>query len=126
MSFYMANGNHTPYCFDVDNVTVGTGADFDPPQAVANLKVNRREDAVQLAWSAGAALGGVREFRVYRGLNVAFGHDPERLIGVVTQPSFDDTFFTHNGDYFYCVRAVDFAGQEGNESQVIKATIGGP
>jgi hypothetical protein len=123
LSFFIDNPARAPLYFDVDNVVVRSGTKSEPPQPVPGVTAVFNGDLATLAWSAPFALAGVREYRVYRGLHAEFARDARRLVEVTTKAAATDTAFAHNGEYFYAVRAVDFAGNEGPDSGAVRVEV---
>ncbi|OGV63319.1 MAG: hypothetical protein A3K19_21920 [Lentisphaerae bacterium RIFOXYB12_FULL_65_16] len=123
LSFFVDNPSRAPVYYDVDNIVIGSGAKIEPPQSVPGVTASFNGDLATVAWSAPFALGGVREYRVYRGLHAEFACDQRHLIEVTTNAAATDTAFAHNGEYFYAVRAVDFAGNEGPDSGAVRVEV---
>ena len=65
-----------------------------------------------------------QRIRIYRGLHKSFTRDKNTLIGRTQRSFFVDNAFPHNCSYFYAVRAVDFAGQEGEDNGARIASVG--
>ncbi len=94
------------------------GADVTPPAAPANLRVTSEDDArVVLAWDAVAGAAG---YNVYRSplSGGGFAQVNSSPINTVT---LSDAGLRNATTYFYVVRAVDAAGNEGVASNEVSA-----
>jgi len=123
LSFFIDNPSRAPRHFDVDNVVIGSGTGWEPPQPVPGLSAEYDGEGANLTWAAPRSPGGVREYRLYRGLHADFARDPRHLLEVTTKPASRDAAFAHNGAYFYAVRAVDFADGEGPDSGAVRVDV---
>jgi hypothetical protein len=117
------NDARAPISFDVDNVVIGTGKGFRPPQPVQRPTAVLRAEGVHLTWTPPRSTAGIAAFRVYRGLHAAFARDRRHLLLETAYPFVDDDAFAHNGDYFYAVRAVNFAGNEGEDAGAARVRV---
>jgi len=91
----------------------------DVPSAPQNFTVRGYENKIELHWDAPATSEGseIVKYRIYRGV-----HKPENVmfyteVYACTQ-NFTDTKVVNNITYFYCVAAVNGAG-EGNNTSVL-------
>lgn len=117
------NDKRAPVSFDLDNVVIGTGRDFEPPHPVEKPTAVLRPEGVHLTWRPPRSVAGTRVFRVYRGLYAAFRRDERHLLFETANAFGDDDAFAHNGDYFYAVRAVNFAGNEGKDAGAARVRV---
>lgn len=123
LSFFVDNPSRAPLYYDIDNVVVGTGIRLEPPQPVPALSAAQNDGFVTLSWNPPEALAGLHEYRVYRGMNAEFSRDERHRLAVTTKTSVTDGAFAHGGEYFYAVRAVDFAGNEGQDSKAVRVEV---
>ena len=114
--FHRRNDNRAPIRFDLDNVVIGRGKNLGRPAAVEGVEAAVAQDAVKVSWTAPSSVGGIRKFRIYRGLYSTFPRDDRHLLAQVQRAAYEDRAFAHLGLYFYAVRAVDFAGNEGPDA----------
>ena len=103
------------------------GADQVPPGAVADLSPHLIEQDVRLQWSpvsldTAGAKEGISHYVVYRNTDPGFGADPSDSLAGVAETHYDDAGAAGlaGTDYFYIVRAVDYAGLKSENS----ATVG--
>ena len=69
-----------------------------------------------VTWQAPGSLGGLMEYRVYRGYHPDFARDERHLVGRTGKNVFSDNAFPRPVTYYYAVRAVDFAGNESQDT----------
>ncbi|MBN1676153.1 MAG: hypothetical protein JXR37_34230 [Kiritimatiellae bacterium] len=117
------NDKRAPIAFDLDNVVFGTGTALEPPQPAPTPSAVLGKEGVRLAWAPPQSAAGIAAFRVYRGLHPAFARDARHLLLEAANPFCDDNAFAHNGDYFYAVRAVNFAGNEGTDTGAVRMRV---
>jgi len=121
--FHRRNDNRAPIRFDLDNVVIGRGKNVGRPAAIEDAKAAVMEHAVRLSWTAPSSVGGIREFRIYRGLYPTFPRDERHLLAQVQRATYEDRAFAHLGVYFYAVRAVDYAGNEGPDAGAVRISF---
>ena len=103
------------------------GADQIPPDAVADLSPYLIEADIRLEWSAvtvdtAGAKEGVSHYVVYRSTDPGFAADPSDSLAAVTETQYHDAGAAGGTgtNYYYIVRAVDYAGLKSENS----ATVG--
>lgn len=101
--------------------------DTSPPSPVSGLQASfsNATGVVQLSWEAATDDGsGVVGYNIYRSTQAESGYSK-----IVSQPtarlSFSDSTVQSNTLYYYRVRAVDGAGNEGDAAQASVRTRGG-
>ena len=104
------------------DININITHDTTPPTAPTNLNATATPGAIVLNWTAATdATSGVALYKVYR--NTTSG-GPYNLTGNATAPQ--TTYFDSTGStgvqYFYVVKAVDAASNEGTASNEANAT----
>jgi fibronectin type 3 domain-containing protein len=97
------------------NTAVGTTADTSAPTAPANLRANSSTGTINLLWDAATDNVGVVRYDVYRSTVSGFVPSSANLLGQSTGTSYSD-FGMRPGTYYYVVKAVDAAGNNGAAS----------
>jgi glycosidase len=92
------------------------GVDLTPPPAPATLAATPGNGIVGLSWGAAPAASS---YNIYRSLLPGGGYE---RIGSATASAFTDTTVTNGRRYYYVVKAVDGAGNEGQPSPEATAT----
>jgi hypothetical protein len=102
------------------------GADQTPPDAVADLRPHLIDQDVQLRWSpvtvdTTGAKEGISHYVVYRSTDAGFGADPSDSLAGVAEPEYRDPGAAGlvGTDYYYIVRAVDYAGLKSEVSAIV-------
>jgi glycosidase len=90
--------------------------DLVGPAAPTSLVATAGDGVVDLAWSAPA---GASSYHVYRSPVTGGGYE---LMGTTSTTAFNDTSVRNGTRYFYVVRALDAAGNEGAPSNEAAAT----
>jgi len=105
---------------DSIKTTTTVAEDAEPPTAPANLVVSPKpysRGEVYLSWDAASDNVGVEHYNIYRN---------DALIGTSTSTSYVDVFPRNgsmDGHYIYYVTAVDYAGNEGPQSNTDETTV---
>ncbi|HET7828985.1 MAG TPA: alpha-amylase family glycosyl hydrolase, partial [Candidatus Limnocylindrales bacterium] len=97
-------------------LVANAGQDLAGPAAPASLTASAGTGQVSLDW---ASVSGAASYVVYRSVVTGGGYE---AIGAASGTHFDDTDVTNGRRYFYVVRAVDAAGNEGAASPEAAAT----
>ena len=92
------------------------GQDLVGPAAPASLEATAGSGQVDLDWSGAAGAAG---YNVYRSVVTGGGYE---LAGTTAATSFSDTAVDNGTRYFYVVRSLDAAGNEGAASNEAAAT----
>ena len=116
ISFYRGNRNRESISFDIDNLVIASGK---PKNVIKPIipTLTFANDAVSLKWNAPNSLMGIARYEVYRGLYSAFPRNKRHLVGTTEKTIFIDDAFAHDGEYYYVVRCVDFAGNESGDGE---------
>ena len=93
------------------------GQDLVPPRAATNLTAEAGNGQVVLHWNV--PTGGAASYNVYRSPVTGGGYV---LIGNTTATTYTDMTVENGREYFYVVRAVDAAGNEGPACNEAAAT----
>ncbi|HSL32936.1 MAG TPA: carbohydrate-binding module family 20 domain-containing protein, partial [Candidatus Limnocylindrales bacterium] len=97
-------------------LVANAGQDLTGPAAPASLTATAGNGSVDLGWSGAA---GAASYHVYRSVVTAGGYE---LVGTASGTTFADTTVENGTRYFYVVRGVDAAGNEGPASNEAAAT----
>ncbi|HET9435555.1 MAG TPA: alpha-amylase family glycosyl hydrolase, partial [Candidatus Limnocylindrales bacterium] len=92
------------------------GQDLAGPAAPTNLTATGGNGSVELSWNGPPGAAG---YRVYRSVVTAGGY---QAVGETATTAFTDTTVTNGTAYYYVVRALDAAGNEGAVSNEASAT----
>ncbi len=97
--------------------------DENPPHPITDLRAEVSSNSVYLKWTpVGDAGSGVASYNVYRSNRVLGVMDK---IGNTASSSYTDYQVVGGNTYTYIVRAVDFAGREGDSSNAVNADVKG-
>ncbi|MBN2089441.1 T9SS type A sorting domain-containing protein [candidate division KSB1 bacterium] len=100
---------------------MGYSVDNLVPEAPAGLVALLAGSNVQLTWEASVA-PDVNYYRVYRSTEAAFEADDKLVVGTTVSLDFVDQKL-NDGAYFYKVAGVDFSGNVGELSDVVKVSV---
>ncbi len=103
------------------SVTVGAAADTERPSVASGFSATVAGSSVLLAWSAATDNVAVTGYRIYR---APTANGPASLIATSATTSYSDQGVS-DGDYWYYVRALDAAGNEGWRTGKRGVTVGG-
>jgi hypothetical protein len=102
------------------------GADDTPPGAVQDLSATLAGQDVNLGWSAvtadtAGAKEGISHYVVYRSQDPDFGAQPSDSLARVAGTGYTDpgAAGTPGANYYYVVRAVDYAGYKSEPSDTV-------
>jgi hypothetical protein len=97
-------------------LVANAGQDLAGPAAPTSLVATAGDGSVDLSWNPVAGAAG---YRIFRSPVTAGGHV---LVGTASGTTFSDTDVENGTRYFYVVRALDAAGNEGAASNEAAAT----
>ncbi len=119
---YDAAGN-TSWRTGYRMVSVGGAIqDTERPSVPTGLRVTvTQNNSVSMSWNAATDNVGVVGYRIYRATTA---NGAASLVGTAPSTSFIDTGLA-NGDYWYYLRAIDAAGNEGWRTGKRSVTVGG-
>ncbi len=101
----------------------GYSIDNIAPPAPAAVFAGAENGNVVLTWDA-SDCNDLRNYAVYRGINVDFTPAAENMVGTAESNQFVDETISQIGEYYYRVSGVDVHGNEGEHSDVATVFLG--
>ncbi|MHA1356723.1 MAG: fibronectin type III domain-containing protein [Candidatus Helarchaeota archaeon] len=115
-----------PHVDGVDNGSYNLYWTYNPaPPELTSPPPIDADGNIQLSWNASPD-SDLAYYNVYRGSYADFPLTPSNLIsipGSVTGTSFEDQVWLPDGQYYYCVTAVDDTGHESEKSNIVNISV---
>ncbi len=115
-----AAGN-TSWRTGMRSVTIGAAADSERPGVASGFNATAAGNSVSLAWNAATDNVAVSGYRIYR---APTANGAASLVATAPSTSYVDQGVA-DGDYWYYIRAIDAAGNEGWRTGKRAVTVGG-
>ena len=96
-------------------------SDQTPPSKVTNLEATPTDTSIVLVWSPATDNLGVHHYLIYR--DTTSGFTPNDSLAISTDTVYIDLEAAPGVTCYYRVSAVDSAGNEGEDSEEVQATI---